>query len=98
MREIRPSGSEGGARFKPLSPPLSRIMRTTLLLVLNLVLCGIGPGLLGAEALNSTTPPAKADLAIVGAGISGLAAALDPDGRARPSRSSTCGPCSAAMR
>ncbi len=33
MREIRPSGSEGGARFKPLSPPLSRIMRTTLLLL-----------------------------------------------------------------
>ena len=24
MREIRPSGSEGGARFKPLSLPLSR--------------------------------------------------------------------------
>ena len=51
-------------------------MRTTLLL-LCLTVGGIGPRLLGAEALASASPPRKADLVIVGAGISGLAAALD---------------------
>ena len=29
MREIRPSGSEGGARFNPLSLPLSSAARTS---------------------------------------------------------------------
>ena len=53
------------------------MMRTTLLLLLNLLLCGIGPRSLGAEALASASPPRKADLVIVGTGISGLAAALD---------------------
>jgi succinate dehydrogenase/fumarate reductase flavoprotein subunit len=51
-------------------------MRTTVLL-LKLLLCGIGPRLLGAEAVSSSSPPPKADLVIVGTGISGLAAALD---------------------
>jgi flavocytochrome c len=46
-------------------------------LLLGLVLHGIGPRLLGAEALASASPPPKADLVIVGTGISGLAAALD---------------------
>jgi len=46
-------------------------------LLLGLVLHGIGPRLLGAEALASASPPRKADLVIVGTGISGLAAALD---------------------
>ncbi|MCI0538727.1 MAG: FAD-dependent oxidoreductase [Verrucomicrobiales bacterium] len=46
-------------------------------LLLSLVLHGIGPRLLGAEALASASPPQKADLVIVGTGISGLAAALD---------------------
>ncbi len=53
-----------------------RIMRTTLLL-LCLTMGGIEPRSLGAEALASASPPPKADLVIVGAGISGLAAALD---------------------
>ncbi len=51
-------------------------MRTALLL-LCLTVGGIGPRLLGAEALASASPPRKADLVIVGTGISGLAAALD---------------------
>ena len=46
-------------------------------LLLSLVLHGIGPRLLGAEALAPASPPRKADLVIVGTGISGLAAALD---------------------
>jgi hypothetical protein len=46
-------------------------------LLLSLILHGIGPRLLGAEALASALPPPKADLVIVGTGISGLAAALD---------------------
>jgi predicted oxidoreductase len=46
-------------------------------LLLSLVLHGIGPRLLGAQALASASPPPKADLVIVGTGISGLAAALD---------------------
>jgi succinate dehydrogenase/fumarate reductase flavoprotein subunit len=46
-------------------------------LLLSLVLHGIGPRLLGAEALASASPPPKADLVIVGTGISGLATALD---------------------
>ncbi len=46
-------------------------------LLLILVLHGIGPRLVGAEALASASPPPKADLVIVGTGISGLAAALD---------------------
>ncbi len=53
-----------------------KMMRTTLLL-LCLTLGGIGPRLLGAAALASASPPRKADLVIVGTGISGLAAALD---------------------
>ncbi len=50
---------------------------TLLALLLSLILHGIGPRLLGAEALASASPPPKADLVIVGTGISGLAAALD---------------------
>jgi len=49
-------------------------------LLLSLVLHGVGPRLLGAEARVSQVsdaPPPKADLVIVGTGISGLAAALD---------------------
>lgn len=46
-------------------------------LLLSLVLHGTGPRLLGAEAPASASPPPKADLVVVGAGISGLAAALD---------------------
>src|ERR1039457_1380872 len=48
-------------------------------LLLSLVLHGVGPRLLGAEARASEAydaPPPKADLVIVGTGISGLAAAL----------------------
>jgi len=51
-------------------------MRTTLHL-LCLLLYGLGPGLLGAETLASASPPPKADLVIVGTGISKLAAALN---------------------
>src|SRR6476646_3144762 len=46
-------------------------------LLLSLVLHGLGPRLLGAEARDSAAPSSKADLVIVGTGISGLAAALD---------------------
>jgi len=52
-------------------------IHTVPALLLSLVLHGIGPRLLGAEALASASPPQKADLVIVGTGISGLAAALD---------------------
>jgi uncharacterized protein len=52
-------------------------IHTVPALLLSLVLHGIGPRLLGAEALASASPPPKADLVIVGTGISGLAAALD---------------------
>jgi predicted oxidoreductase len=51
-------------------------MRTTLLL-LCLVLDGAGPRLQGAETRDSAAPLLRADLVIVGTGISGLAAALD---------------------
>ncbi len=51
-------------------------MRTQLLL-LSLLVGGIGPRMLGAELQASTRPTQKADLIIVGTGISGLAAALD---------------------
>ena len=53
---------------------------TLPVLLLSLVLHGVGPRLLGAEARASEAsdaPPPKADLVIVGTGISGLAAALD---------------------
>ena len=53
------------------------MMKTTFLLLLNLLLCGIGPRVLGAELQASTHPPREADVVIVGTGISGLAAALD---------------------
>src|SRR6185503_11279173 len=51
-------------------------MRTTLLL-LCLVLDGAGLRLQGAETRDSAAPLLRADLVIVGTGISGLAAALD---------------------
>ncbi|MSU60862.1 MAG: FAD-binding protein [Pedosphaera sp.] len=51
-------------------------MRTTLLL-LSFVLSGMGQRVLGAQAPASIAPPPKADVVIVGTGISGLAAALD---------------------
>ncbi len=54
-----------------------RTTHVTTLLFWCLVLCGAKPRLLGAEALPSSAPPPKADLVIVGTGISGLAAALD---------------------
>jgi len=53
-----------------------RIMRTVALLLF-LVLGGTGPRSQGAETRDSAAPSPKADLTIVGSGISGLAAALD---------------------
>lgn len=40
--------------------------KTTFLLLLNLLLCGIGPTMLGAELQASTHPPRKADIVLVG--------------------------------
>ena len=44
--------------------------------LLSAVLCGIELSLLGAEAMNSTTPPPEADFVIVGTESSGLSAAF----------------------
>lgn len=47
------------------------------MLLLSFVLSGMGQRVLGAQAPASIAPPPKADVVIVGTGISGLAAALD---------------------
>ena len=66
LRNLRASGSSA----------LPGLMRITLLLLF-LALGGARPRLQGAETRDSAAPPRKADLVIVGTGISGLAAALD---------------------
>lgn len=60
----------------PGTGPMRRMMNAASLLA-GLIACGTGPELLSAEARDSSTPPPKADLVVVGAGISGLSAALD---------------------